>query len=517
VLTARYCGGVAVDNIPRHADTVVIGAGTAGAAVAAIVSEHSDQSILLLEAGPDYGALASGRWPADLLDARAIPDSHDWGYDSGQLYAPRVIKFERARVVGGCSSHNGCAAIWGCRLDYDQWAALGNPGWSTDELRPLFFAASDRLRVRIPSSSEITPYQQAYLDSAAQAGIPRVADLNNFDESLGVAPSPVNIDGGIRWNSSFGYLDPIRGRPDLTIAGNAIVDKLTIERNRAVRIDAVVNGNPCAIEVGRVVLAAGAYGSPVLLMRSGIGEPNWLRAAGVKPVLELAAVGCNLHDHPMVSMIFSGTPELVESTRRFGKEHWMPEEQTIAKVRSSRCGPGFDLHVYPVGGSGARQPRNWYWAMAVACLTPRSRGTIRLRSADPLAAPIIDHRYISDASGEDLQVLADGLEIARGIAARHPMAKLVGEERLPGGAVRSRSEIENFVRANVAHYYHPVGTCRMGHAQEPESVVDARGRVHGLDNVYVADASIMPTIPRANTNLPALVVGERIARWLVER
>ena len=506
-----------IEDIPRYADTVVIGAGTAGAAVAAILAEHSDQSIVLLEAGPDYGPLASGRWPGDLIDARAIPGSHDWGYDNGQLYAPRIVKFERARVVGGCSSHNGCAAIWGSRLDYDHWAAIGNPGWSTDELLPLFSGTSNRLRVRIPSSTEITPYQQAGLEAAANAGIPRVADLNNLDENLGMAPSPANIDRGIRWNSSFAYLDPIRGRQNLTIVGDAIVDRLTLEANRAVRIEMVVDGNPCAMEVRRVVLSAGAYGSPILLMRSGIGDPEALRAAGVEPILKLVGVGGNLHDHPMVSMVFAGTPNLVELTRRFGGEHWMPEEQTIAKARSSRCGPGFDLHVYPVGGSGAHQPRDWYWAMAVACLTPRSRGTLRLRSADPLAPPIIDHRYISDASGEDLQVLADGLGIARGIAARNPLANLVGKERLPGDDVRSRSAIENFIKANVAHYYHPVGTCRMGPEREGESVVDARGRVHGLDNVYVADASIMPVIPRANTNLPALVVGERIARWLVDR
>jgi choline dehydrogenase-like flavoprotein len=504
-----------VDDIPRHADTVVVGAGTAGAAVAAILAEHTDQSIVLLEAGPDYGPLASGSWPADLIDARTIPDSHNWGYDSGQLYTPRVIKFERARVVGGCSSHNGCAAIWGSRLDYDHWAAIGNPGWSTEELLPSFIAASDRLRVRIPSSAEITPYQQACLESAARAGIPRVADLNNLDENLGMAPSPANVERGIRWNSSFAYLDPVRGCANLTILGGAMVDRLTLRANRAARIEIILDGNPCVIEVGRVVLTAGAYGSPVILMRSGIGDPEALRACGVEPRLKLVGVGANLHDHPMVSLIFAGTPGLVESTRRFGNEHWMPEEQTIAKVRSSRCGPGFDLHVYPVGGSGARKPRDWYWAWAVACLTPRSRGTIRLRSADPFAPPIIDHRYLSDASDQDLKALADGLEIVRTIAARHPLAALAGAERIPGDAVRSRLEIEKFIRANVAHYYHPVGTCRMGPAADLESVVDARGRVHGLDNVYVTDASIMPIIPRANTNLPALVIGERIARWLV--
>jgi choline dehydrogenase len=142
--------------LPNFADTVVIGGGTAGAAVAGLLAEHSDQTVLLLEAGPDYGPFAEGRWPPELLDAGTIPVTHDWGYDSGKQYASRVITFERARVIGGCSSHNGCAAIWGSSVDYDGWAALENPGWSTDELRPLFRVASERLRVRIPEPAEVT-------------------------------------------------------------------------------------------------------------------------------------------------------------------------------------------------------------------------------------------------------------------------------------------------------------------------------------------------------------------------
>jgi len=501
-----------------HADTVVIGAGTAGAAIAAILAEHCDQSIVLLEAGPDYGPVTSGRWPKDLIDARAIPNSHNWGYDSGKQYASRVIKFERARVVGGCSSHNGCAAIWGSRPDYDGWASSGNHGWSTEELLPIFRTASDRLRVRIPLDEEITPYQRACLEAASNAGIPRVADLNNLDENLGMGASPANIDDqGIRWNSSFAYLDPVRGRPNLTIIGNAIVDRLILQAHRAVRVIVSVNGTSHQIEADRFVLASGTYGSPAVLMRSGIGAPKELRAAGVEVTREVAGVGHNLHDHPRVSLIFNGTPALIKATQAFGEIHWMPDEQTIAKAQSSRCGPGFDLHIYPSGGSGAHPPRDWYWTLDIACMTPRSRGSMRLRNADPLAAPIIDHRYLSDPDGEDLQVLADGLEIARRIAACDPLRELVGDERSPGTSIASRSEIEAFISTHVAHYYHPVGTCRMGPASDPEAVVDARGRVHGLDNVYVADASIMPVIPRANTNLPALVVGERIARWLVER
>jgi choline dehydrogenase-like flavoprotein len=218
--------------LPKFFDTVVIGGGTAGAAIAGLLAEHSDQSVLLIEAGPDYGPFESGRWPAELTDAGAIPITHDWGYHSGDQHEPRVIGFERARVIGGCSSHNGCAAIWGSSVDYDGWAALNNPGWSTNELRPLFRTASERLRVRIPEPREITPFQRAALDAAAEAGTPRVADLNNLDENLGIAPSPANIVNGVRWNTAFAYLDPVRKRTHLTIVDNSACDRFEIKSGR---------------------------------------------------------------------------------------------------------------------------------------------------------------------------------------------------------------------------------------------------------------------------------------------
>jgi choline dehydrogenase len=504
-------------HLPKFADTVVIGGGTAGAAVAGILAEHSEQTVLLLEAGPDYGSFAAGRWPAELIDAGAIPTTHDWHYDSGKQDASRVIGFERARVIGGCSSHNGCAAIWGSSVDYDGWAALGNPGWSTDELRPLFRAASERLRVRIPEPSEITPFQRIALDAAAEAGIPRVADLNSLDENLGMAPSPANIANGVRWNTAFAYLDLVRERSNLTIVGDSACDRLEISSGRVNAVIVAGRDGPVRIEAGRVIVAAGTYGSPAILLRSGIGDPSELRAAGITPMHELPGVGRNLHDHPRVSLGYAGTRELEEMMAAFARDHWMPEEQAIAKARSSRCTNAFDLHIYPVGGRDLATRTGWRWTLEVACLTPRSRGALRIASADMEAPPIIDHRYLSDPDDEDLRVLTDGVALAREIVAKPAMSRLVGTETPVGGSIQTRTETEAFVRANCLHYCHPVGTCRMGPANDPSAVVDARGRIHGLNNAYVADASIMPVIPRANTNIPALVVGERVARWLLER
>src|SRR5690606_35770712 len=159
---------------------------------------------------PDYGPHDSGRWPPELLDASRLPGTHDWGYDSGEVLGSRRLPFERARVIGGCSSHNGCAEIWGSRLDYDGWAALGNPGWSTEDLLPVGRAMAERLRVKVWRDDEVTPFQRACLDAAAAAGIPRTANLNDLDEDVGAGISPVNIVDGIRWNSAFAFLDPVR-------------------------------------------------------------------------------------------------------------------------------------------------------------------------------------------------------------------------------------------------------------------------------------------------------------------
>ena len=502
--------------LPSFADTIVIGGGTAGAAIAGLLAERSEQSVLLIEAGPDYGSFGAGRWPAELTDAGAIPTTHDWGYHSGEQYKPRVIGFERARVIGGCSSHNGCAAIWGSNIDYDEWAALNNPGWSTNELLPLFHAASERLRVRIPEPAEITPFQRAALDAAAEAGIPRVADLNNLDENLGMAPSPANIVKGVRWNTAFAYLDPVRERANLTVVGDSPGDRLEINSGRATAVVVAGREGPVRVEAGRVIVAAGTYGSPAILLRSGVGDPSELRAVGVAPTLDLAGVGRNLHDHPRVSISYAGTRELEELMRSFARDHWMPEEQTIAKAQSSRCTRGFDLHIYPVGGPDRRSRTGWGWTLEVACMTPRSRGALRIASRDSAVPPIIDHRYLSDPEDEDLRVLADGVELAREIGGNPALSGLVGNTISPGSGVASRTEIEAFVRANCLNYCHPVGTCRMGPASDRSAVVDSRGRIHGLDNAYVADASIMPVIPRANTNIPALVVAERVARWLLD-
>ena len=495
-----------------HADVVIIGGGTAGAAITARLIQGTSQTVMLIESGPDYGAFVEQRWPPQLLDARSLPGGHDWGYINGARTGRPAHLLERARVIGGCSSHNGCASIWGSRVDYDHWAALGNAGWSTKELLPFFKLATETLRVKRISSSEITPWHQACLDTAPKIGIPQVDDLNNLDEDIGMSTSPVNILDGVRWNGAFAYLDPLRGKDRLSIQAQTQVDRLQLQSNRVVGVEAMGPDGPLMIQAGTVIICAGTYGSPAILLRSGIGPDADLRALGIKTNLELA-VGKNLHDHPAVYLKYSGTPQLVAAMLDFvAKGGILFSEQTIAKFRSKYCKSAYDLHLFPVGGQFMDQADNWEFLLPVANMTPLSRGSVRLTSADPFATLKIDTAYLSDPEGRDLAILWNGIELVREYACQRPLANLIGEEIFPTAGYK----VPEDVRRDNLHYYHPVGTCKMGLESDPTAVVNARGKVHGIDNLYVADASIMPVVPRANTNIPALVVGERIAAWLIQ-
>ena len=502
-------------ELPRYADTVIVGGGSSGAVIAGRLAEHANRFVLLLEAGPDYGSYTAGIWPQSLLDARTIPIGHDWNYVSAAHYGKRGLALPRGRVLGGCSAVNGCAAICGHRADYDEWERQGNPGWSTQEVLPFFQSAMQRMHVRTPGLKEITPWHQAILTSAPGAGIPLVEDLNDLEQDTGVAASPVNIAHGVRWNTAFAYLDPVRERSNLLIRGNVLVDRLVVQKGRVTGLEVIAADGSVYVEAGQVVLCAGTYGSPALLLRSGIGKPEELQVLGISPVHALPGVGQNLHDHPAIEVHYSGTPELVASMQAFGEAGGrLYEEQTIAKARSSHCQSAFDLHLYPIGGPTSSYGSSWLFSIPVAHMTPRSRGSLRISSCDPEAPPVIDPGYLTDPHAYDLAVLLDGIDLVRTLAEQLPLARLIGTETLPGLHVQRRDELRTYLRGHAEHYYHPVGTCKMGSASDPLAVVDADGQVHGMEGLTVADASIMPVIPRANTNMPCVVVGEKIASFL---
>ena len=498
-------------RLPRYSDTVVIGGGTAGAAVAGLLAERGGQSVLLLEAGPDYGELEAGLWPAELLDGRVVARTHDWSYTSAASAGQPGHALQRARVVGGCSSHNGCIALWGSRADYDGWAKAGNDGWSTDEVLPYFRRAAARLGVRHFEPDEITPFHGACLDAMVGVGIPPSDDLNDLDEAVGAAMAPVNIRDGMRWSTPFAYLDPVRNRRDLTVVGDALVDRIKLDRSKAISVEMVRKGERATIATGRVVLCAGAYGSPAVLLRSGIGPSADLAKLGISSQIDLPGVGRNLHDHPGVSMKHHGAPlfdSLMEDFIAEGSTVFT--EQSLAKARSSRCGEAFDLHIAPTTSAGPDQDGRWECGMYVALMAPLSRGNLALRDKDPESSPVIDTGYFTDPGDEDLVRLMDGVSMTREIARQQPLAELIGAELEETAGMITTGDL----RRNSLHYFHPVGTCKMGPDSDSAAVVDPTGRVHGAEGLYVADASIMPVVPRANTNLPTLMAAERIVAGL---
>ncbi len=498
-------------DLTRGIDLLIVGGGTAGSALAGIVARETDLRILLLEAGPDYGPHSAGRWPSELLDARRFGLTHDWGY-AGRLQPQHKVSrpFERGRVLGGSSSHNGCIVRLGHRRDYDHWAELGNAGWDWESVAPAFQRAVTAMRVRQPDAAEATPFQAAVIASSVAAGIPEVDDLNDPDAVAGVGLAPVNIQDGIRWNAAFGYLDPVRDRPNLEIVGNALVDRVVTENGRAVAVEAIIDGLRMRIPAARIVLAGGAYGSPAILLRSGVGDPGELAQFDIEPVRDLSGVGKRLTDHVTIPLQYWGNAALDEQMDAFEVAGWLPDEQALAKARSSHCDEAFDLHVYSLSRRDAESGR-WFYHIAAALMTPHSHGSVRLTSRDPEATLSIDHGYLTDPEGYDMAVLTDGLDLVQRIVAQSPLADLLTVERRSGAAHISREDAPEFILSYAGIDYHPACTCRMGPASDLEAVVDASGKVHGLDGLYVCDASIFPTLMRANTNLPAAMVAEKLA------
>jgi choline dehydrogenase len=437
-------------------EDIVVGAGSAGCVVAGRLSE-AGRDVGLVEAGPDYGPFAEGRWPRDILDARWLALSHAWETereDRSQL---------RARIMGGCSAHNACVVLAGAPADYDEWGH----GWSHAAIEPYLRRAEEALRVRHLGDDELTPWHRAF---ARAAGVDAVLH-------------PVNIVDGVRWNASFAYVDPVRAR--LTVLADTLVDRVLMSGEQAVGV-ATDRGE---LRAERVILSAGAYGSPGILLRSDIGRG--------------LPVGEGLLDHVGIGLGFEATERLQRETVEFEEKWPVAMAQVTVQVRSRACEEGVcDLFLFPAIDPAA--DGRYEVSAAAFAMKPRSRGLVRLRSRDPRAPLHVDHGFLSDP--DDVDALVDGVSALRTLAARAPVSDYAAREIRPGPEV----DAVHHVRAAVRGFFHPTGTCAMGR------VVDGEGRVLGVDGLRVVDASVMPTIPRANTNLTTIALAERIAERMTE-
>ncbi len=507
-------------------DVVIVGGGSAGCAAAGRLCATTDLRVCLVEAGPDYGPVSEGYWPNELLDSRVQPATHDWGFveerDDGS-----TVPEPRAKVIGGCSTHNQCAALWGMPADYDAWAAAGDYGWAYADLRPLIdqveqCAEPDAthhghggfLPTRIYRDDELSVWQQAFLQSAEAAGFPRLLELSGPDPPQGVAPFHANVLDHTRWNSAFAFLDPVRDLPALTVYDGTTVDRLLLDQENATAL--ICRGGAGELElVARMfILTAGVYGTPAILMRSGIGPGEHLTELGIFVITDSAGVGGNLHDHPGVAMRFGPSPDARRSVTGDYRRGALRQSQVILRGSSSLCANGFDLHVLPY--LHETEAGEWEFMMYTFNMTPRSRGRVRLRGDDPELAPVIERRLLSDPEDRDMAVLVDGVLLARHLTTFEPLASTIAVEVDPGPRVKRAADLQIFVRSTVDTYAHPVGTCKMGPATDPQAVVDPTGRVHGTGNVYIADASIIPQIPRANTNLTCMLIGVKVADAVVQ-
>ena len=520
-------------------DFVIVGAGSAGCVLANRLSAEPARKVALIEAGGahhnTFNVRAPLGWP-ELWRSKV-----DWGFSTEpQPHSDQRRHFwPRGKTLGGTSCLNAMVYIRGHRDNYDGWRDLGNPGWGYADVLPLFKKSEDNVR----GASEyhgaggplyvdehpVVPVCQAFGEAtAARCGVPVTDDFNGADQ-LGAGVYQHTARAGLRASTAARFLDPVRSRENLTVLTDTHAIALVVDGDRITGVRVRARGSEQVIEGREIIVAAGAIGSPHLLLLSGIGPTTELRDAGVECKHELGGVGTHLEDHLIVPLMYDVTANhALELTKTkalwWALKHLVsrtgplalpaPPVGAFVKSRPDVPRPDIQFHLSPWGWPhrpNSDEPRDRvygrYASVGPGLIYPRSHGEIRLRSTDPMAPPIIDPQYMSDPA--DLELLVTGTKLTREIAATSPFKDMLGAEVFPGPHVQSDDELRAHVRLTCNTIFHPTGTCKMG--VDALAVVDHELRVHGLRGLRVADASIMPRIVGGNTNAPTIMIAEKCA------
>lgn len=504
-------------------DVIVVGAGSAGAVVAARASEDPNRTVLLLDAGPDYSRLEDT--PYDLVNGyRNSVEDHDWGHEYTPTAEFPPTPFPRGRVTGGSSAINTAIALRGIPEDYDGWAGQGNDEWAWDRVLPAFkrlerdldfgdaeyHGDAGPITIRRHPWDELPETQQAYLEASRALGYPDCEDQND-PAGWGSGPQPMNKLGRLRISTAIGYLAPARVRPNLRIQGDAHLHRVLFEGSRAAAVEVEVAGEVRRVEASLIVVSAGAIQTPPILWRSGLGPRRDLEGLGIEVLADVPGVGANLCDHPMATVQVRAKDPTLASPE-------LPIIQTITRYTAppSPAYPAHrnDLQLELLAWS-QREGTDGVFSIAAVLEQSYGRGTVRIASADPHAQPLIAQQFCED--DRDTLRLVAAYRDALTFAHTAPLSDLIAEVLTPEAANPTDDELASMLRRTARSGYHPCGTAKMGPAEDPMAVVDQLGRVHAVEGLVVADAAIMPEVPSANTNLTSIMIGEQIGEFIRTR